>query len=117
MDLRAAERVGQTLRGPRTPVRSVQHNDGSLAARSDTILEGLRVVASNAARRRIQQVRITPRLSRRSITMSVSKFFRRFMVLAGLASCLALASCNTIEGAGEDVESAGEAVQDAADGD
>ncbi|MEC9372640.1 MAG: entericidin A/B family lipoprotein [Planctomycetota bacterium] len=49
--------------------------------------------------------------------MSVSKFFRRFMVLAGLASCLALASCNTIEGAGEDVESAGEAVQDAADGD
>jgi len=32
-----------------------------------------------------------------------------------LGSSMALAACNTVEGAGKDVESAGEAVQDAAD--
>lgn len=37
-------------------------------------------------------------------------------VLAGL-SVLALSACNTVEGAGEDVESAGEAIQDSADDD
>lgn len=34
------------------------------------------------------------------------------LVLAGM---LALGACNTMEGAGKDVEAAGEAVQDAAD--
>jgi len=33
------------------------------------------------------------------------------------ASVLALSACNTVEGAGEDVESAGEAIQDGADND
>jgi len=32
-----------------------------------------------------------------------------------LGSSLFVAACNTVEGAGKDVESAGEAVQDAAD--
>lgn len=36
--------------------------------------------------------------------------------LAGL-SVLALSACNTVEGAGEDVESAGEAIQEGADND
>lgn len=31
--------------------------------------------------------------------------------------CLALASCNTVEGAGKDVQAAGEAIEDAADDD
>ncbi|MFP4560954.1 MAG: entericidin A/B family lipoprotein [Thiohalorhabdus sp.] len=38
----------------------------------------------------------------------------RFSAFA-LALVLALAGCNTMEGAGEDVEEAGEATQDAAD--
>lgn len=33
------------------------------------------------------------------------------------ASVLALSACNTVEGAGEDIESAGEAIQDSADND
>jgi predicted small secreted protein len=33
-----------------------------------------------------------------------------------LAATLSLAACNTIEGAGKDIENAGEVVQDAADG-
>ncbi len=37
-----------------------------------------------------------------------------FSVLVALAA-LGAAACNTVEGAGQDVESAGEAVQDAAD--
>ncbi|MFN3168110.1 MAG: entericidin A/B family lipoprotein [Phycisphaeraceae bacterium] len=37
------------------------------------------------------------------------------MCLFVFAGAFALAGCNTLEGAGEDVEDAGEAVQDAAD--
>ena len=37
-----------------------------------------------------------------------------FSVLVALAA-LSAAACNTVEGAGEDIESAGEAVQDAAE--
>lgn len=36
-----------------------------------------------------------------------------WLVLAGLG--LSLAACNTVEGAGKDIEKAGEAIQDAAD--
>ena len=38
------------------------------------------------------------------------------LVLAG-TSVLALSACNTVEGAGEDIESAGEVIQDGADND
>ncbi|MGF1594840.1 MAG: entericidin A/B family lipoprotein [Kiloniellaceae bacterium] len=38
------------------------------------------------------------------------------IALAGL-SVVALSACNTMEGAGKDVESAGEAIQDGADND
>jgi predicted small secreted protein len=38
------------------------------------------------------------------------------LALAGL-SAVALSACNTMEGAGKDVESAGEAIQDGADND
>lgn len=36
------------------------------------------------------------------------------LVLA-VAACLALAGCNTVEGAGKDIEKAGEGIQNAAD--
>jgi len=39
---------------------------------------------------------------------------RKIVTLALIASGLAVAACNTIEGAGKDVESVGEAAQDAA---
>ena len=39
---------------------------------------------------------------------------RKFMAIIAVAGSLAVAACNTVEGAGQDVESAGEAVQDAA---
>ena len=37
------------------------------------------------------------------------------LLLAALVAAFALSACNTIEGAGKDVEAAGEEVQDAAD--
>jgi predicted small secreted protein len=40
---------------------------------------------------------------------------RKFITLIFAAGGLALAGCNTIEGLGRDVQSAGEAVADAAD--
>ncbi len=39
---------------------------------------------------------------------------RKIVTLALIASGLAVAACNTVEGAGKDVESVGEAAQDAA---
>jgi len=39
---------------------------------------------------------------------------RKIVTLALIASGLAVAACNTIEGAGKDVESVGDAAQDAA---
>jgi predicted small secreted protein len=40
---------------------------------------------------------------------------RKIIVLAVLAASLAVSACNTVQGAGKDVESAGGAVADAAD--
>lgn len=40
---------------------------------------------------------------------------RKLIVLLALTGGLAVAACNTVEGAGRDVQSAGEAVSDAAD--
>lgn len=40
---------------------------------------------------------------------------RKLIALFALSSGLALAACNTVEGVGKDVESAGETVADAAD--
>ncbi len=43
---------------------------------------------------------------------------KKIKLLASLlvaASCLALTACNTVEGAGKDVEAAGEGIQKAAD--
>lgn len=40
---------------------------------------------------------------------------RKIVTLALLAGSLAIAGCNTVEGLGKDVESAGETVKDAAD--
>lgn len=40
---------------------------------------------------------------------------RRLMMVVALTGGLALAACNTVEGMGEDVQSAGETVEDAAD--
>lgn len=40
---------------------------------------------------------------------------RKFLALFLVTGSLALASCNTVEGAGRDIQSAGEAVEDAAD--
>ncbi len=39
---------------------------------------------------------------------------RKLILVAVLASGFAVAACNTVEGAGKDVQSAGEAVEDAA---
>lgn len=40
---------------------------------------------------------------------------RKIVTLALLVGSLAVAGCNTVEGLGKDVESAGETVKDAAD--
>jgi predicted small secreted protein len=40
---------------------------------------------------------------------------RKIIAVIALSTSLALAACNTVKGAGEDVESVGETVQDAAD--
>ncbi|HEX8257435.1 MAG TPA: entericidin A/B family lipoprotein [Allosphingosinicella sp.] len=40
---------------------------------------------------------------------------RKILAIFALSTSLALAACNTVEGVGEDVQSAGEAVEDAAD--
>ncbi|MAF97083.1 MAG: entericidin EcnAB [Micavibrio sp.] len=46
--------------------------------------------------------------------MSVSK--NKLLTLSALAlACISLSACNTIEGAGRDIEHAGETVQDAAE--
>lgn len=47
-------------------------------------------------------------------TASTTPFWLPVAVLAMLAT---VAACNTMEGAGEDIEAAGDAIQDAADGD
>lgn len=39
---------------------------------------------------------------------------RKLAILAALATTLAVAACNTVEGAGQDVSAAGSAVSDAA---
>lgn len=39
---------------------------------------------------------------------------RRIFTLAMVAGALIVSACNTVEGAGKDVQSAGEAVEDAA---
>lgn len=44
----------------------------------------------------------------------MKKFQTIVLVMLGLVA-FALAGCNTIEGAGEDIEKAGQSVQDAAD--
>jgi predicted small secreted protein len=41
---------------------------------------------------------------------------RKLITVFALGTGLALAGCNTIEGAGEDVESVGDAVEDCAEG-
>lgn len=47
---------------------------------------------------------------------SVETKGRHFAALAlAIVAALVLAGCNTVKGAGKDIESAGEAVQDAAD--
>lgn len=46
--------------------------------------------------------------------MQINKSLSK-MLLAALLAAFALSACNTIEGAGRDVEKAGEEVQDAAD--
>jgi len=40
---------------------------------------------------------------------------RKLIAILALTGSIALAACNTVEGAGRDVESVGETVQDAAD--
>ncbi len=40
---------------------------------------------------------------------------RKLLTIFAITSGLALAACNTVEGVGEDVSSAGDAVSDAAD--
>ncbi len=39
---------------------------------------------------------------------------RKSLIIAALAAAVAVAGCNTVEGAGRDVKSAGKAVEDAA---
>jgi predicted small secreted protein len=40
---------------------------------------------------------------------------RKVVLLVALAASMAIAACNTVSGAGKDVESAGDAVSDAAE--
>jgi predicted small secreted protein len=52
-----------------------------------------------------------------SATTTLSAMLRRLMMVLAVAgfSAAALAGCNTVEGAGEDIESTGDAMQDSAD--
>jgi entericidin B len=48
--------------------------------------------------------------------MKTSYWFKKLpLLLALLALCLTFAACNTMEGAGKDIERGGEKIQDAAD--
>ena len=40
---------------------------------------------------------------------------RKVLILVAMAASMAVAACNTVSGAGKDVESAGDAVSDAAE--
>jgi len=52
-----------------------------------------------------------------SVSRGLELDMRKLLLGLALASVsvLALSACNTVEGAGEDVENAGEAIQDGAD--
>lgn len=52
-----------------------------------------------------------------SVFTSLPTMLRKLMLLLAVAgfSATALSGCNTVEGAGQDLESAGEAVEDTAD--
>lgn len=54
-----------------------------------------------------------------SVSMGLDVDLRKLLLglILASASVLALSACNTVEGAGEDVEAAGEAIQDGADND
>lgn len=47
--------------------------------------------------------------------MSLEKWIRNLGAASFVALLLGLAGCNTVEGFGEDVESAGDAIEDEAD--
>lgn len=48
--------------------------------------------------------------------MKLKRTIRTLLTLAAVTMAVTcLAACNTVEGAGEDVESAGQAIEDAAD--
>ena len=47
------------------------------------------------------------------LTHTLKQIYLMFLILAALV--LPLAGCNTMEGAGKDIQDAGEAVEDAAD--
>ena len=50
------------------------------------------------------------------LEQTMNCWIKRVVVFLFVASgCVALLGCNTVKGAGEDIEDAGEAVQDAAD--
>jgi predicted small secreted protein len=60
----------------------------------------------------------TRRLARRFPASALERQetdMRKILAIFALSTSLALAACNTVEGVGEDVQSAGEAVEDAAD--
>ena len=45
----------------------------------------------------------------------MKKTLSKFMLMGLFASALTLGACNTVDGAGQDIENAGESVQRAAD--
>lgn len=47
--------------------------------------------------------------------MKKSTLLGTLAILCAVATCFALTGCNTVEGAGKDIEKAGESIQDAAD--
>jgi predicted small secreted protein len=60
----------------------------------------------------------TRRLARRFPASALERqetHMRKILAIFALSTSLALAACNTVEGAGEDIQSAGQAVEDAGD--
>lgn len=47
--------------------------------------------------------------------MSLTETIRRIGIVAAAASLFGVAGCNTVEGVGEDIEAAGDAIEDGAD--
>jgi len=53
-------------------------------------------------------------MNTRTSPLTVDLFVRRLVVVMAAGTVVALSACNTVEGAGRDIEAAGDGIEDAA---